>query len=355
MSSGDWAKPARWSCVGAAIAAFILATGVAARAQTIMVRGAPAGAQIEGVVDSTPAGSTKANAAGEATIVIPQSAGKNNVEANVFVDLCADNLRRVLIVERGKAPAAPGEGCERKELQGLYWIRHVSTVVVTLSDPSPRVLLRQGSFSFKPPRVFGPPTRLIVFGGGGWTNVGNIGLIACGDAPSCSKKGSGWGFMAGAEFWISPWLAGEGMYLRPAEATPSGSGDDFKFNSTLRANVFSVTGKVGIPAGRVRMYGKVGGDYHDATFETDQTVNDRTVTVDGVPQTIPGGRQTYAQQTRGWGWIFGGGLDIWVFPAVAINVEAGHGQLKGQAIDNALGSLSDSVNYVMVGLRVHVW
>jgi hypothetical protein len=355
MSSGDRTKRARAWCVVAACAAGVTLWSGLAQAQTIMVRSAAPGARIEAVVDATPAGSATANAAGEATIVIPPTVGKNDAEANVFVDTCADNLRRVLIVERGKAPAAPGEGCDRKDVQGLYWIRHVSTVVVTMSEPTPRVLLRQGSFSFKPPRVFGPPTGLVVFGSGGLTKVSDIGVFACGDVTSCSIKGSGWSGMAGVEYWVKPWLSGEAAYLKPANAKTSGSAANYRFDSALKADVFSVVAKIGIPVGRVRIYGKIGGDYHDATFETDQTLDDRTVTVDDVPQTIKGGRVTYALRTQGWGWMYGGGLEVWTAPAVALNVEAGRAQLKGPGVDKTDGSLDDHVNYVMLGLRVRIW
>jgi hypothetical protein len=355
MSSGDRTKAARAWCVLATCTGVISLSGGVAHAQTIMVRGAAPGARIEGVVDASPAGSTTANPAGEATIVIPRAAGKEDAEANVFVDVCADNLRRVLIVERGKAPAAPGEGCDRKEVQGLYWIRHGSTVVVTMSEPTPRVLLRQGSFSFKPPRVFGPPTGLVVFGGGGLSKVSDFGLSACGDVTSCSVRGSGWSGTAGVEYWVKPWLAGEGAYVKPSNAKASGSGDSYRFESVLKADVFSVAAKIGIPVARVRMYGKIGGDYHDASFETDQTLDDRTVTVDDVPQTIKGGRQTYRLQTQGWGWIFGGGLEVWITPRVAVNFEAGRDQLKGKGVDGADGSLDDHLNYIMLGVRVKVW
>jgi OmpA-like transmembrane domain len=347
MQSGPW-------CLLAAIAVLITACAGVAQAQTIMVRGAAPGARIEAVVDTTPAGSTTANPAGEATIAIPRDVGKDNAEANVFVDVCADNLRRVLIVERGKAPAAPGDGCERKDIQGLYWIRHVSTVVVTMSEP-PRALLRQGSFSFKPPRVFGPPEGLIVFGGGGLTKVGNIGLFACGDAVGCSNHSTGWGGAAGIEYWVTPWLAGEAVYLKPANVKANGSGDDFRFNSVFKADVATVTAKVGIPVARVRMYGKVGGSYQDSTFETDQTTDDRTITVDDVPQTVKGGRVTYALHTQGWSWIFGGGLDVWITPRVGIYFEAGHSQLKGKAVENTEGTLDDHMNYIVLGARVRVW
>jgi hypothetical protein len=319
-----------------------------------MVRGAAPGAKIEAVVDATPAGSTTANPAGEATIPIPAAVGKDNAEANVFVDVCADNLRRVLIVERGRAPAAPGDGCDRKEVPGLYWIRHVSTVVVTMSE-QPRVLLRQGSFSFKPPRVFGPPRGLIVFGAGGLTKVSDVGLFACGDAPSCSNHSSGWSGTAGAEYWVKTWLAAEGAFLRPANVKVSGTGDDFKFDSVFKADVVSVAGKVAIPVARVRMYGKIGGEYHDGTLETDETLNDRTITVDDVPQTVKGGRQTYALRTQGWGWIYGGGLEVWLAPRSALYFEAGRGELKGKAVENAEGSLNDHVNYAVVGLRIRIW
>ncbi len=342
-------------CVRVAVTAVLTLSAAVAQAQTVMVRGAAPGAKIEAVVDASPVGSTTANAAGEATVVIPRAAGKKDAEANVFVDVCADNLRRVLIVERGKAPVAPGEGCDRKDIQGLYWIRDVSTVVVTLSDPTPRVLLRQGSFSFKPPRVFGPPTGLMVFGGGALSNITDIGLFGCGDVTPCSDKSSGWAGTAGVEYWVKPWLAGEGAYLKPANAKMSGSGEGYRFESVLKADVFSVAAKVGIPVARVRIYGKVGGSYHDANFETDQTLDDRTITVDDVPQTVKGGRQTYALRTQGWGWIYGGGLEVWMAPRFALYFEAGRGALKGKGVDNADGSLDDNVNYIVVGGKVRVW
>ena len=355
MPSEEWTNRVMAWCLSVLVTAVLIVSAGVAEAQTVMVRGAAPGARIEALVDATPAGSTTANAAGEATVAIPRAVGKNDAEANVFVDLCADNLRRVLIVERGKAPAAPGEGCDRKDVQGLYWIRDVSTIVVTLSDPTPRVLLRQGSFSFKPPRVFAPPTGLVVFGGGGLSKITDIGLFACGDVTPCSDKSSGWTGTAGVEYWVKPWLAGEGAYLKPANAKISGSGESYRFESVLKADVVSVAAKIGIPVARVRMYGKIGGSYHDASFETDQTLDDRTITVDDVPQTVKGGRQTYALRTQGWGWAYGGGLEVWMAPAFALYFEAGRGALKGKAVDNADGSLDDHVNYIMLGGRVRVW
>lgn len=338
----------------AAATVLALAGAGVADAQTVMVRSAAPGSTIEAVVDAAPGGSTTANAAGEATIAIPSSVGKNQVDANIFVDVCANNLRRVLIVERGRQAAAPGEGCERKDIPGLYWIRRISTVVVTMTEPKPRVLLRQGSFSFKPPRVFSAPSGLVVFGGGGLTRVADIGLLACGDIAGCTHKGAGWGFTAGVEYWVRPWLAAEGSYIKPAEVTAKGSGNSFRFDSSFKADVFTIAGKLGVPIGRVRLYGKIGSDYHDAKFLTDQTLDDRTITVDDTPQTIKGGRQTFELRTEGWGWMFGGGLEVWTAPAFGIYAEAGRGQLKGNTIDTGDGSLDDHVNYVMLGVRVRI-
>src|SRR6266540_1413546 len=117
MSSVERTNSARAWCVLAAVTAFITVMAGVAQAQTVMVRGAAPGARIEAVVDATAAGSTTANAAGEAVVVIPRAAGKSDAEANVFIDICAENLRRVVIIERGKSPAPPGEGCDRKEVQ----------------------------------------------------------------------------------------------------------------------------------------------------------------------------------------------------------------------------------------------
>jgi hypothetical protein len=77
--------------------------------------------------------------------------------------------------------------------------------------------------------------------------------------------------------------------------------------------------------------------------------------VDDVPQTVKGGRQTYALRTQGWGWAYGGGLEVWMAPAFGLYFEAGRGALKGKAVDNVDGSLDDHVNYIVVGGRVRVW
>ena len=51
-----------------------------------------------------------------------------------------------------------------------------------------------------------------------------------------------------------------------------------------------------------------------------------------VPQTFKGGTQTFETETRGWGWLFGGGLEAWIKPSFAIYGEAGSAALKGSAI-----------------------
>ena len=54
--------------------------------------------------------------------------------------------------------------------------------------------------------------------------------------------------------------------------------------------------------------------YHWTENTGTETIDDLTITVDNVQQTIPGGTQASLLQTEGWGWLFGGGGEVWHRP-----------------------------------------
>lgn len=347
----------RWRPLALAAAIEVtLCIGIAT-AQTVVVRGALPGSTFEFVLNGTTIGSAAADAAGDATVAVNQATnvGKPEMDAHIYVDLC-DKLRRVLVVDRILQPPPESAGCIRTQLVGVFLVRPISTLVVNVAGPNPTVLLRQGSFSLRPPRVrtWSPPTGLVLFGGGGLAKFRDAAALACGDVGECAGGDFGGTYTVGADFWITRYLAAEASYLKPAKANVDGSQNNFRFKSFLDAHVVTAAAKVGIPAGRVRLYGQGGANYHRATSGTTQTIDDVTVTIDGVAQTIKGGTQTYGLRTAGWGWQFGGGVEVWLTSALALHGEAGRVALKGAARDDAEGTMDDGLTFILIGGRVRI-
>jgi hypothetical protein len=90
--------------------------------------------------------------------------------------------------------------------------------------------------------------------------------------------------------------------MRPFEVTGEATVSNFRFNSSYDADVFTVAGVVGIPAKAARPFGKVGANYHRAIFATTQTQTDATENA----------TQNYHVKTDGWGFVFGGGVEVWI-------------------------------------------
>jgi hypothetical protein len=346
-------------------AAFNVMVGVgAAGAQTLIVRGVASGTAVELGLNSTTLGSTTADANGDATLPLDLSATLKKTETDILihVDVC-DKMRRVLLVERASQPPPPGTGCERSDVAGVFLVRRVTTLVVNLGTPNPTVLLVQGRYSLSPqgPGRFwgGPPTGLVLFGGGSLTNFSNATAVACGSANPCSGDDAGFGYTAGLAYWFSPFVAAEASYLKPAKTDASGSGQtsagqNFRFNSSLDAHVVSIVGKIGGPIGSVRLYGQVGGTYHRAMLGTSQSFDELTATIGGASVTLEGGTQNFELETGGWGWVFGGGMEAWLTRAFGLYGEFGRATLKGNALDDETeGTLDDAVTTVSFGARIH--
>jgi hypothetical protein len=330
----------------------------AASAQVVVVTGAPPGSNVELVLNATPLGSAAVDEHGDARLPLDlqKNLGKKEIDANVFVDVCG-TLRRVLVVERGGQLPASDASCERRELSGLYWVRDVSSVVVDVGV-APSVLLIKGSYNpreataMRAPRL--APTGLVLFGSGGLGNYRDAVAIACGNVTDCSGKGSRPGFTAGADYWLTRFLAAEATYVRPSNMTARGTESTYRFDSSVNAHVFTAAGKVGAPIGIVRIYGRVGADYHRATTASAETIDDRTITIDGVDQTIKGGTQSFELKTRGWGWLFGGGMEVWASRSVAIYGDINFASLKGHPKDDKERRMDDRLALFFLGLRFHI-
>jgi hypothetical protein len=348
-------------------AAFVVTVVVgAATAQTVVVTKAPPGATIELGLNTTMLGTATADAAGVATLPVDLAShgGKKETDVRIFVDVC-EKARRVTLVETGWQPPAPAATCTRKEIFGVFYMRGVTTLVVNAAEQSQAVWLKQGP---APPGWltdapaggsagtgidFVLPTGLVLFGGGGIGKYADAVSVSCGLSTDCTGKGLRVAARVGGEFWFTPFLAASATYIKSTSPATAGSGTNDHFASALSPHVVTITAKVAIPVRRFRLYAEVGANYTWARLSTTETINDHTITVDGVTETVAGGTQTFELKTGGWGWTVGGGVEVWLKRSLAIYGEAGRAKLRGTASGGGEGVLDDGLTYVVAGLRFH--
>jgi hypothetical protein len=343
-----------------ALSIALVAMARPAPAQTVLVRGLPPGAAVDVALNGTPVGSTSANANGDATVPLGQAPGtKPQMDANVYVDTCGER-RRVVIVDRSQPEILPEGDCGRQEVPGVFVVRSISTLVISVTGVTPTMLLIQGSYDpDAPPRTWQPlPTGLILSGGTGYTMISDAGLYACGTSEDCNSDGSGLGYTGSVEYWFAPFLAAEASIIKPADVTAAGKGTGYAFDSTLETALFALGGKVGVPAGPMRFYGKVGANYQQSLDTTTQTVEDTVILLDeetGQTVTYEGGSLTLDYRTRGWGWYFGGGAEAWFKSRFALFGEIAWHSLKGEDPDEGEGRLDDNLTVILVGGRLRIF
>ena len=325
-------------------AALLLAIGSGkAAAQMVMVRHVPAGETVEVFLNATKVGSAAVEPNGDVKLPLnlrENNAGKLEIDANVFIDVC-DKIRRVIVVERGQPAATQEPGCDRRDISGLYRVRRENTLVVDLGGVNPTLMLIKGRYDPALAKLWSPlPTGLVVFGGAGRADLRDAVLISCGNAPTCDGNNAGFSVSAGFDLWFKRWLAAEASYFRPPTIKAKGSGTNFSFDSTLEPQVLIVGSRAAIPVGPVRISGLIGATFQDATLTTHETINNAT--------------QNFLVETRGWSWIWGPGLEIWTSPWLAIYGEAAFGKLKGTPTTGGELRFDDRLRSVTVGARVHI-
>ena len=355
-----------WRPLALAAAFSVTVVAGVATAQTVVVKNAPPGSTIELVWNTVTTATVKASAEGEARLAVTATVRGADTEndSRVVVDTCGTS-RRVSLVESRQQPEPAAAGCVRAEVPGLYVLRRVTTLLLDVGGAEPTVWLRQGPIPLEWLRP-GPdvpsshrarstaPTGLVAFGGGGIAKLSDVVVLACGNVDDCSGKDWRVTFGVGGDVWITQYLGAEVSYLKPANVAVNGKGDTYRFSSSLETDIVSFAAKAGVPINQARIYGKVGLDYHRAIFSTTQSVDDTTLTIDEVEQTIPGGTQTFETWAKGWGWMFGGGLEVWVSPSVAIYGEFQWTKLKGSATDAEKYPLANSVTSALFGVRVRI-
>lgn len=336
------AKPLRLLILAAVT---ILGMGSSAAGQTVMVRGAVPGETVEVMVNGAVAGTGTIDATGVGSAAFSLPAGATAVpemNARLYVDAC-EKLRRVHIIEQSQAPAATATGCTRSEITGIYWVRQRSTIVVNVANPIPAVLLRQGRYN---PNAGGPrrpsPTGLVLFGGGGLVQMPDVFIVPCGNVAECSGDETVGGYTAGVGYWLTRWLGAEASYTRPSKFSGEGSFGTFTFADTIDIHhVVSLVGKLAVPLGPVRIYGQGGGNWHEGTSTT--------------VQTLAAESQTLERKAEGWGWTLGAGIEAWVAPSFALYAEGNMARVRGEAIDDSRAEFSNRMRTVMFGARVKIF
>jgi hypothetical protein len=124
----------------------------------------------------------------------------------------------------------------------------------------------------------------------------------------------------------------------------------------MDTELYTVSGKFGIPAGAVRLYARGGGVFHRATRVVTQT-NDPLNFDDpeGNPVMVPGGDQTFEVETDGWAWLAGGGIEGWVSPRFALFGDASFFKLDGRPTKGTNISMDGRVFNVLGGIRLKVF
>ena len=324
----------------------VTAGAATAAAQTVMARNAPPGMTVEALLNDAVVATGTTSPAGDISLDLKMPE-PGEMDANVYVDVC-EKSRRVLVVDRNKRPAPAPSGCDRREVSGIFWVRRVNTLVVDVGASQPSMLLVRGAYTPPKPTVEGEeavterrqaPIGLALFGGGGLGKFRDQFLIACGNVTGCDGHDGGLGYSFGGTFWLTRWLGAEGGYIKPRTVTAKG-GDTFSFDSQFDVDVFTVAAKVAVPAGPARIYGLVGGNFHQSTLTSTETIDSVT--------------QTFAQKTHGWGWLYGAGTEIWVTPKVALYGELSLAQVRGKAEDKGEGLIDDRLRFLGVGVKVRL-
>jgi len=340
---------------------FVLTAGLrAVTAQTVIVLNAPPAATTEVTLNGGATLSAKADGYGDARVSIP-SLGRDT-EVQIHTDVCGNTVK-VFINEPGQPPVGPDTGCTRKDMWGVYIMRSVTTFVIEITGadsavfvaqgPPPSAWLQHGAGGRQSRTSWGEPGRGLALSiGGGISSFGATLDALCGNATTCESSGEALALHAGAEYWLSKYVAATISYFRPGDITANGSGTGYHFDTTRVTRVLTIGGKVGGVTGPARIYGLGGASRHEATLSTSQTIDDKTVTVDGVAQTIKGGTQDFAQKFSGWSWMAGGGFELWATKFVGVYAEVTRVTLSGTPVAGGEGKIDEHGLFVIGGFRV---
>ena len=339
-----------------------LITAATTQAQTVIATNAPQGTTLEFVLGSEAEGMAPVDATGAATIRANDAhLGTSQIDARIYVDNCGTS-RRVVIVDVTKQ-AIPAGTCTRTEINGIFLIQRITSLVFNLGGTQPTVLVRQGP----PPASWlqgvnangiltGLPYQrhFVLSGGFGVLESQKFGLVTCGDIIVCNIDKNAQSWTGGLAYWFLPYLGAEGTYVKFAKLTASAQTDAFNFDSTQDGGLFTFAALGAIPAGKVKIYGKYGGTYHRSTFTVNQTIQTEAILVDPGTVLVSGGSQTLQSRVGGFGWLFGAGMEVWLTKPVGAYGEFGRMYIRGSDLNGGETAIADQDLYGFVGLKLRL-
>lgn len=349
-----------WWPLGSAAAFLLFASVGIADAQTFFVRGATAGSAVE-VAFGTMVGKGTVDQNGDATVVLTGSpAATEEVAAAIYTDNCGTTIRLVLAGRTAEPPAA-GAGCQRRSVPGYFVMRRETSVVVDLTPSIPIVRIRQG----RVPGAWledGPistgttaPRGLIVFGGGGLGTMAETLELLCGNTSPCARENTKLNIVAGASYWLTPWLGAEGSFVRASGFSVSGEGDNYEMVASAKPRVLTVAAVGAFPLKAARFYARAGGAYHHAQVKTSQATFARVIPTEGGAVTYPASTQDFVYETVGWGRLFGIGAEAWVSDMAGLFVDVNWMRIEGE--NGSTGGeriMKDNLRTLLVGVRIHI-
>jgi hypothetical protein len=347
-----------------ALSAILVTLGAGrAAAQTVIVRHATPASDVVVQLNEEPPHTVTADARGEATVTLGLPADTPESTVRVLVDTCGSQST-VRLISPGLTAPAPEANCTRNDAGATFVIRPITSFVIDATSASVRV--RQGR---APENWYGeeadqlgtgagaialPREGLSVYGGGGLAGYRHAVDVMCGAVSTCTASNARLGLEGGVAFWLTGFLGVEAAYVKPFKLKAHGDGTNYSFDSSRSAQLYTLAVNVGGRTHNVRLYGQAGANYHEATLTQTETIDDKTITVDGVDQVVTGGTQTFVLDTAGWGWLFGGGIEGWANGAVAIYAEGQYLQLLGNDINGGEGRMDDHMLLAMAGVRIRI-
>jgi hypothetical protein len=338
-----------------------LSTVAAAHAQTVIITNAPQGTTLEFVLENMTEGTAMVDAKGNATVVANQAhLGTQKIDATVLVDNCG-TTRRVVVIERtGSRPSAGT--CTRTEIEGVYLVQQITTIVINVNNMPPTLLQRQGPApaAWLEPTTQGNIAHLaykrhfVASAGYGLMEFKNFPIVSCGDILGCIYDKVSESPTAAVSYWFLPYVAAEGGYVRFSRLTAGADGTTFNFNNDFEGGAITFSGVGAIPAEKWTVFGKWGGNYQGSTYTTHETVFDAGAGDGNEMRLVAGGTQTLQYHTAGWGWQWGGGVEYWPTKLIGVYGEGGKIFVKGHDTHGGEGSLDDTANYVFVGVRLRI-
>ena len=144
-------------------------------------------------------------------------------------------------------------------------------------------------------------------------------------------------------YWLTRAIGIQGSASRATEVKAHGSGTGFTFDSAARLDRLNLAAVAGIAPGIVCIYGLGGVTYSRAITTASESID---ASADAVAATH---RTTL--ETRGWGSLFGGGIEVWASRRLAVFGEVTGAMIRGDDIKGGQARVHGTAGGFAAGMR----